>query len=517
MAKLFGFEIKKVSDEDEKLDSFVAPSNDDGAVVVAEGGAFGTYVDLEGTAKSEAELVSKYREMALQPEVEAAIDDIVNEAIVADEEEVVNIVLDTVDEYSDQIKDKIREEFANVLTLMNFSVNAHDIFRKWYIDGRIYYHVIIDEKNVRQGIKELRYIDPRKIRKIKEVVKNKKGAFPVTKVKAEYYVFNEKGFMTKNSQYGVATGTYGEKGLKIAKDSIVHAVSGLMDTNNSLVLSYLHKAIKPLNQLRTLEDASVIYRISRAPERRIFYIDVGNLPKQKAEQYLRDMMVKHKNRLVYDGATGEIRDDRKFMTMLEDFWLPRREGGRGTEITTLPGGQNLGEMEDVFYFQKNLFKALHVPISRLEAETGFSLGRASEISRDELKFTKFINRLRNKFAIGLFNAVMEKQLIMKNIINSEDWKRMKDQIDYDFQKDNHFTELKDAEVLRERLQTLNDIEPHIGTYYSKEWVQKNVLQLSDEQIEDMNKEIDVEPEPEEPEQQVRSQGNNSINNRENGE
>jgi hypothetical protein len=497
MAKLFGFEIKRLADlKDDAPASFVPPTDDEGATVVAEGGMFGTYVDLEGTARTEAELVTKYREMALQPEVEEAIGDIVNESIVGADDEIVSLDLDRIDEMSDNLKERIREEFKEILSLLEFSQRGYDIFRRWYVDGRLYFHAIIDEKNVRAGIKELRYIDPRKIKKIKEVKKKRVGKdsqVSVTTVKNEYYIFNEKGFLAKGSYSGSSgTSAPGQRGLKIAKDSILHCVSGLMDQNNQLVLSYLHKAIKPLNQLRTLEDASVIYRISRAPERRIFYIDVGNLPKMKAEQYLRDMMVKHKNRLVYDANSGEVRDDRKHMTMLEDFWLPRREGGRGTEITTLPGGQNLGEMDDVEYFQRKLYKSLNVPVSRLDPETGFSLGRASEISRDELKFSKFIDRIRAKFATQLFNYALEKQLVLKNIMSIEEFDEIKNLINYDFQKDNHFTEMKDAEIYRERIQTLRDMDEYVGRYYSQEWVRKNVLYQSDEDVEDINKQIEAE-------------------------
>ena len=509
MARLFGFEIKRAQDEANNTpSSFAPPANDDGATVVAEGGVFGTYVDLEGTARTEAELVNKYREIALQPEVEAAVEDIVNESIVTDEDEIVTLILDDVDELSDNLKKRLQDEFQDVLKLLHFSEKAYDIYRRWYVDGRLYYHVIIDEKNVRQGIKELRYIDPRKIRKVKEVGKNKTNDnnFATTQVKNEYYVYNEKGFLGKTYSGTSGTSTYSTKGLKIAKDSIVHCVSGLMDTNNQMVLSYLHKAIKPMNQLRTLEDASVIYRISRAPERRIFYIDVGNLPKMKAEQYLRDMMTKHKNRLVYDANTGEIRDDRKHMTMLEDFWLPRREGSRGTEITSLPGGTNLGEMEDVEYFQRKLYKSLHVPISRLEPETGFSLGRSSEISRDELKFSRFVDRLRSKFSQQLFNYIFEKQVVLKNIMSIEEWDEIKDRIKYDFQKDNHFTELKDAEVLQNRIQIMRDMEEYVGKYYSQEYVRKNVLHQSDEEIEEINKQIEQEGPDEEDIEQDTQQG-----------
>ena len=462
MAELFGFEIKRKSESDSnaKEVSFAAPQQDDGALQVsATGGAYGTYVDLEGTAKNEAELVTRYRKMGMQPECEHAIDDIVNETIVSDPtEKVVDINLDNV-KITANVKKAIMAEFENITSLLNINKLGYEIFRKWYVDGRLYFHAIIDENAPEHGIKELRYVDPRKIRKVREVKKQRDRNNVIhQKVTKEFYVYNDKGFHSKSSMTPdpIAAGG-GAMGLKIAKDSIVHVTSGLTDENNKMVVSHLHKAIKPLNQLQVLEDASVIYRISRAPERRIFYIDVGNLPKMKAEQYLRDMMTKHKNRLVYDAASGEIRDDRKFMTMMEDFWLPRREGGRGTEITTLPGGQNLGEMEDIEYFKKKLFRSLNVPVSRLEPEAGFTLGRASEISRDELKFNKFIRRLRLRFS-QLFDSCLEKQLVFKGICTIDEWHEMAQSIKYDYVEDNHFAELKNSEVVRERLQTLNDIE-----------------------------------------------------------
>lgn len=491
--ELFGFEIKR---KDEDLPSFVEKNEDDGAVNISvSGGAYGTYVDLEGTAKTEAELVTKYRSMEQHHEVQKAIEDIVNEAIViSTNEKVVELNLDEV-EFSDNVKKLISEEFQNVLGLLDFSNKGYDTFMRWYVDGRLNYHVIIDEKNVKAGIQELRYIDPRKIRKIRETVKKKdQNTDTILKAtKNEYYLYNDKGFLKDNKAATISDGSV--KGVRIAKDAVVQCTSGVLNETNSLVLSHLHKAIKPLNQLKMLEDAAVIYRISRAPERRIFYIDVGNLPKGKAEQYLRDMMVKHKNRLVYDASTGEVRDDRKHMTMLEDFWLPRREGGRGTEITTLPGGQNLGEMEDVLYFQKNLYKSLNVPVSRLEQDAGFSLGRASEISRDEVKFAKFINRLRTRFSI-LFDDILEKQLILKGIVTPEDWKEIKNKIRYDFIQDNHFEELKQSEILRERLQTLRDLDDYVGVYYSKEWIRKNLLMMTDEDIEELQKQIEAEVEEE---------------------
>ena len=494
MAELFGFEIKRKEQERANTSepvSFAAPSPDDGALqVTATGGSYGQYVDLEGTAKNEAELVTRYRKMSIQPEVDVAIDDIVNEAIVNDpRERVIDINVDNLEQPS-RVKKLIVEEFTKIYKLLSLADSSYDTFKKWYIDGRLYYHAMIDDKEPSGGIKELRYIDPRKIRKVREIKKVKENNVVVTKVTKEYYIYADKGFNSKSSATPDPMGQ-GVNGLRIAKDSIVHVTSGLMDENNRMVLSHLHKAIKPLNQLQVLEDAAVIYRISRAPERRIFYIDVGNLPKMKAEQYLADMMTKHKNRLVYDAADGSIRDDRKFMTMLEDFWLPRREGGRGTEITTLPGGQNLGEMDDIEYFKKKLFRSLNVPISRLESDAGFTLGRASEISRDELKFSKFVSRLRMRFS-QLFDKCLEKQLVLKGICTTEEWYDMKDFIRYDFVEDNHFSELKSTEILRERLQTLNDIEQHEGKYFSRDWVRRNVLKLTNEEIESIETEIEIE-------------------------
>jgi hypothetical protein len=494
MANLFGFGIKRKEDKNtEEVKSFAPAVDDEGSLVVSAGGAYGTYVDLEGNAKNEAELVTKYRNLVQQPEVQRAVEDIVNEAVVVtDDRKVVECVTDDIDQ-PDSIRKRIREEFDEVIRLLDFSNVGYDVFQKWYVDGRLYYHAIIDDTNVREGIKELRFIDPRKIRKVKEVEQKREGEVVIQKTKNEYYVYSDKGFSAKGGSIGTVGGIDGTKGLKIAKDSIVHTTSGILNENNSLVLSHLHKAIKPINQLRMLEDAAVIYRISRAPERRIFYIDVGNLPKMKAEQYLRDMMAKHKNRLVYDASTGEVRDDRKFMTMLEDFWLPRREGGRGTEITTLPGGQNLGEMEDILYFQKKVYQALNVPVSRLEAENGFSLGRASEITRDEVKFSKFINRLRNRFSI-LFNKILEKQLILKGVIAPEDWPSIKSFIRYDFMHDNHFEELKQAEILQNRLQIVAEIDEYTGKYYSEKWVRTNVLQQSEDEMKEIDEQIEEEGE-----------------------
>lgn len=485
MAELFGFTIarKKQEDQQENLPSIVSPTQEDGAIEIAPGGAYGTYVDLEGKAKNEGELVTKYRQMALQPECDSAVQDVVNEAIVVTEDSgPVEIVLDKLD-YPENIKKKIHEEFEAIMKLLDFNNNAYDLFRKWYVDGRLYHHIVIDEKNPRQGIKDLRYIDPRKIRKIKEALKEKDARTGATVFKGmnEYYLYNAGGVNSSNQAQGV----------KIAKDSISYCHSGLLDERNSMIYSYLHKAIKPLNQLRMLEDAVVIYRLARAPERRVFYIDVGNLPKMKAEQYMRDMMVKHKNKLIYDASTGEVRDDRKFMTMLEDFWLPRREGGRGTEITTLPGGQSLGEMDDVDYFRRKLYKSLNVPITRMDAENQFNLGRASEITRDELKFNKFVMRLRNRFSI-LFSDLLEIQLALKGVITRGEWKEMKQDIYYDFQEDNHFTELKDTEIMQGRLQILGEVDNFVGKYFSEDWIRKNVLRMTEEEIKDEQKQIDKE-------------------------
>ena len=502
--ELFGFEIKRRADDNVNIPSFVTPEDNDGAVnIAATGTGISTFLDMDGTAKSEAELVQKYRTMLQQPEVSQAVDDIVNEAIcVSTDNKVVECITDDLD-LADNIKKKVREEFDTILKLLDFSNNGYETFQKWYVDGRINYHIMIDVKSPKKGIQELRYIDPRKIRKIREYDNTKIGSKDnnVTgkKVKNEYYIYSEKGFNNiagNQSQQFNNDGTQsGLNGLKIAKDSIVNANSGMLNESSTLVLSHMHKAYKPLNQLRMMEDAVVIYRISRAPERRIFYIDVGNLPKMKAEQYLRDMMTKHKNRLVYDMATGDVKDDRRHMSMTDDFWLPRREGGRGTEITTLPGGQNLGELDDVLYFQKRLFKALNVPASRMESDAGFSLGRASEISRDEIKFSKFISRLRARFST-LFDKLLEKQLILKGVITPEDWPKIAANLRYDFMSDNHFEELKTSEILRERLGILRDIDDYTGKYYSQDWVRKNVLYMSEDDIESMDKEIEDEEEKE---------------------
>lgn len=477
--ELFGFEFKRK--EEKPLVSFAATKEtDDGALVISAGGAYGTYVDLDGTIRSEADLVTKYREMSLHPECDSAVDEIVNESISIDDKNLVKIIVEDL-KVSDQLKKIIREEFDNCLKIIEFNKYAYEIYRRWYIDGRLYYHVLIDEKNPKDGIKELRYIDPRKIRKVREVQKKRQAQntteIAVSKVVNEYYIYNDKGFNYGNKTVGPNT-----TGLKISKDSIVHVVSGLTDNQGTMVLSYLHKAIKSLNQLSTLEDALVIYRLSRAPERRIWYIDVGNLPKMKAEQYVREIMVKHKNRLIYDASTGQVRDDRKFMTMLEDYWLPRREGGRGTEVTTLPGGQNLGQMDDVLYFQKKFLQTLNVPVSRLNSDALFSIGRATEITRDELKFERFITRLRSRFS-HLFIKMLEKQLILKGIITVEDWQSLQGQIRFDFAKDNYFAELKRAEILQNRISQARDMQDMAGKYVSHNWIRKNVMQQSDDELE----------------------------------
>ena len=495
--KLFGFTLGEkdiIQKEDPKAASFALPTQalDDGAVTITQNAHYGTYVDLEGSVRNELELITRYREMSNHPECDMAITEIVDEAITHDDDgRVVDIILDNLKQ-PESIKKKIREEFDNVLSMLNFSNMADDLFKRWYIDGRIYYHIIVNEQNPKEGIKELRYIDPRKIRKIREIQKGKdpKTGADVVKSMAEYYIYNDRGISTQG--YSASTNS----GLRIAPDSVINVNSGMMDAKNTFVISYMHKAIKALNQLRMIEDAIVIYRISRAPERRVFYIDVGNLPKGKAEQYLRDVMVKYRNKMVYDAQTGELRDDRKHMSMLEDFWLPRREGGKGTEITTLAAGQNLGQLEDVTYFQKKLLQSLNVPYSRLEPQGGglVGIGRSTEVTRDELKFMKFINKLRNKFT-QIFDHALKTQLALKGICTQEEWDKFREDIFYDFRKDNNFTELREAELLQQRLQMLGQIDPYVGRYYSQEWVRKNVLHLTDEEIEEMQKQIDSEPEP----------------------
>jgi hypothetical protein len=485
LAELFGFELKRKEQDkaEAKKKSFVAPLEDDGSSYVqASGGHFGQYVDLDGgQAANEADQIRRYRETASQPECDAAIEDIINEAIVSDSSSApVDLITDDLDQ-PDNIKKLIREEFESIIELLQFNHYGHEIFRRWYVDGRLFYHLIVDEKSPKKGILEVRPIDPTKIRKVKEIEKEKDpatGAEVVTKVD-EYYLYQDTALVKSN------------QGVKISKDAIQYTTSGLLDPSRTKVLSYLQKAIKPVNQLRMMEDSLVIYRLSRAPERRIFYIDVGNLPKGKAEEYLKNIMNSYRNKLVYDANTGEVKDDRKHMSMLEDFWLPRREGGRGTEITTLPGGENLGQIDDIIYFQKKLYKSLNVPVNRLDQESQFSLGRSTEISRDEVKFQKFVNRLRKKFS-WLFLDLLKMQLVLKGIITEADWRVMKEQIVVDYIRDSHFSELKEAEVMRERLGMLTELDQYVGTYFSVEWVRKNVLMQSDEDIEAMKEQIETE-------------------------
>ena len=488
--KLFGFEIKRAETDDPKKKPSIVPARDeDGAgYVTAAGTHYGQYINLDGDdAKDNYNLIMKYRGVAMHPEVDAAIEDIVNETIAGSElEQPVDLNLDNL-EVSDKIKKTIKEEFDNIVGMLDFGDLGHDIFRRWYIDGRLYHHLVVNDSNLKAGIQEIRLIDSAKMRKVKQVKKKKDpvtGAQLIEKVD-EYYIYQEKPGSQHNS------------GVKMTLDSVSYVTSGLLDENRKKVVSYLHKALKPISQLRMMEDALVIYRLARAPERRMFYIDVGNMPRGKAEQYMKDIMARYRNKLVYDAKTGEIRDDRKHQSMIEDFWLPRREGGRGTEISTLPGGQNLGEIEDIVYFQKRMYRSLNVPINRLEQEAQFSLGRSTEISRDELKFQKFIDRLRRRFA-HLFYDILRKQLILKGIITQEDWDTMKNDVVLDYVRDNHFTELRDAEILREKVQTLDQISNYVGEYFSKEWIQKNVLHLSDEDIETMKNQISGETEEEPP-------------------
>lgn len=498
MANLFGFEIKRTKTEKEDLPSFAAPLNDDGAVNVeatATGGSYGYFLDIEGSAKNETELVTRYRGMALQPEIQQAVDEIVNEAISIDyQDKVVELNLDKT-ELPSKVKDIVIEEFDRILQLLDFSNQGYDIFQRFFVDGRINYHVIIDEEDLKKGIMELRYLDPRKIRLIRENLSNeldKKTGLPLKKVKKEYYMYSDSGFGSATSS---STSNQSVTGYRIAKDSIGRVTSGLMNENQSLVLSHLHRAIKPLNQLRTLEDAHVIYTLTRAPERRIFYVDVGNLPKAKAEQYLADMMARHKNKLQYDSSTGEMSDSRKFMTMTEDFWFPRREGNRSTEVDSLPGGATLGDNDNLAYFQKKLYKSLSVPVSRLESENSYAFGRVSEMTRDEIRFGKFIRRLRARFSI-LFDVFLQKQLVLKGILTPDEWDEIKDSIRYDFRKDNYFEELKQMEVVREKMNTLRDVEDHVGVYYSREWVRKNILFMTDEESEEIQKQIKDEKDDE---------------------
>jgi len=481
MAEFFGFEIKRKSDEPLRP-SFVPKTEDDGSGVIKAGGHFGAYIDMDGDkAKTDVDLIYKYRDIATQPECDQAIEDIINEAIVGDYDEApVDVILDKLD-ISDKIKDNIRAEFKYILTLLSFNQYSHDIFRKWYVDGRLPYHIIIDGDNQKAGIKELRYIDPTCLRKVKEVEEKedpKTGAKIVTKID-EYFLYQD----NKLGKYN--------QGVKIYPDSIAYCTSGVMDPQKKRILSYLQKAVKPVNQLRMMEDSLVIYRISRAPERRIFYIDVGNLPKGKAEEYLKGIMNQYRNKLVYDATTGDIKDTKKHMSMLEDFFLPRREGGRGTEISTLPGGENLGQIEDIIYFQKKLYRSLNVPVDRLEQESGYTLGRTTEITRDEVKFKKFVDRLRKRFS-DLFMQLLKTQLILKGIITKEDWSKFKENIDFNFIEDNYFSELKQSEMIRERFDLLSSVQEHVGKYLSHEWVMKNVLQMDDDDIKTMEDQIEKE-------------------------
>ena len=497
MAKLFGFSIEDTQKQSASIVSPVPKNNEDGVDNYIASGFYGQYVDIEGAYRSEHELIKRYREMALHPECDGAIEDVVNEAIVSDlYDSPVEVELSNLNA-SEGIKKKIREEFRYIKELMDFDKKSHEIFRNWYIDGRLYYLKVIDVKNPQEGLKDLRYIDPMKLKYIRQEKKTNGQNDPFVRINNkddsvpnpqfdEYYIYT----MKPNYPTGMVAQA-GKGSVKIAKDSITYCTSGLVDRNKNRVLSYLHKAIKALNQLRMIEDSLVIYRLSRAPERRIFYIDVGNLPKIKAEQYLREVMNRYRNKLVYNAQTGEVRDDRKFMSMMEDFWLPRREGGRGTEITTLPGGQNLGELADIEYFQKKLYRSLGIPESRIAAEGGFNLGRSSEILRDELKFAKFVGRLRKRFA-AMFNDMLKTQLVLKNIVTPEDWKQMEDHIQYDFLYDNQFAELKETEMIQGRLGNLAQIEPYIGKYYSTEFIRKRILRQTDQEIEEIDMQIEEE-------------------------
>lgn len=494
--KLLGFEIKRAEDKAEnQILSFAEPLNDDGALTVgtALGGSYGMLLDIEGTAKTEAELVTRYRSMMVNPEIQQAVDEIVNEAISVDtQEKVVKVVLDDTD-LPTNVKNKIHDEFDNVLRLLDFSNQAYDIFSKFYVDGRLNYHCIIDEKNLKRGIVELRYLDPRKIRLIREMedkpINNQGPATSMKKIRKEYYLYSDTGFGTSK----VTNYTSAVSGVRIAKDSVIRVTSGLLNETNSVVLSHLHKAIKSLNQLRMLEDATVIYTLSRAPDRRVFYVDVGNLPKAKAEQYLQDMMARHKNKVSYDPTTGEIRDDRKMMTMTEDYWFPRREGNKATEVETLDGGSGLGENQNLPYFQNKLYKSLNVPTARLQPETMSSFGRSSEVTREELKFSKFITRIRTRFSI-IFDRCLERQLVLKGVISPGEWKEIQNKIRYDFMKDNYFEQLKEAEILKENLGTLDLISQYEGKYFSREWIIKNVLFMNEDEAKQMAKQIDKERE-----------------------
>ena len=499
MAKLFGFSIEDTEPQSPTTVSPVPQNNEDGVDHYMSSGFFGSYVDIEGVYRTEFELIKRYREMALHPEVDSAIEDIVNEAIVSDSNDTpLEIELSNLNA-SDGLKKKIRQEFKHILDLLDFDKKCHEIYRNWYIDGRLYYHKVIDLKNPHEGIQELRYIDAMKMRYIRKEKKKESNRYNLSTIQSdnpmdydfpeieEYFIYSPKSTYPT----GNVNSTGASQGIKMTKDSITYCTSGLVDRNKGNNLSYLHKAIKSLNQLRMIEDSLVIYRLSRAPERRIFYIDVGNLPKVKAEQYLRDIMMRYRNKLVYDASTGEIRDDKKYMSMLEDFWLPRREGGRGTEITTLPGGQNLGEITDIEYFKKKLYRSLNVPPSRMDGEGGFNLGRSSEILRDELKFTKFVGRLRKRFS-NMFNDMLRTQLLLKNIVSPDDWEIMSEHIQYDFLYDNHFTELKDSELLGERLNMVATAEPYVGRYFSQDYVRRKILRQTDLEILEQDKLIENE-------------------------
>lgn len=480
--KIFGLEITR-SKSDVNQGSLVAPENDGSTIVNESYSAAGYYsvaLDVEGLIKNESELIRKYRDAAQYPDCDMAVEAIVNESITIDDlNQVVDINLDDVN-MSDKVKKVIRAEFDSILKMLKFNTHCHDIFRSWYIDGRLYYHVVVDDNNLKSGIQGLVAIDPRKIKKVKTVEKQKtKTGAEFSFVKDEYYVYNEKGLADSTN------------GVRLAKDSVIYCPSGFVDQNTGMVLSYLHKAIKPVNQLKMIEDALVIYRISRAPERRIFYIDVGNLPKLKAEQYVNDLMNKYRNKITYDATTGEVRDDRRHLSMMEDFWMPRREGGKGTEITTLQGGQNLGQIDDVQYFQQKLFQSLNVPVSRLQQNQGFSLGKSNEITRDEIAFNKFINRIRNKFTV-LFLDALRIQLILKGVIDQSEWSDLAFAIRFDFKKDVYFAELKDNEILAQRIQMLQSVAPFVGKYYSNKWVRKNILKQNDDDIEDINSDIEAE-------------------------
>ena len=501
MAKLFGFSIE---DADEKslpqsAVSPVPPNNEDGNDHYLSSGFFGSYVDIEGVYRTEFELVRRYREMALHPECDSAIEDIISEALVSDtNDSPVEINLDNLNA-SDGIKTKVRDAFKFIKDLMDFDKKAHEIYRNWYVDGRLFYHKIIDLKNPQAGLQEIRYIDAMKMRYVRQQKKSKEDKYRVTNMTQdnpmeyefpkleEYFIYNPK----MNYPVGSPGSLSGDKGIKMAKDSVTYVTSGLVDRNKGITLSYLHKAIKSLNQLRMIEDSLVIYRLSRAPERRIFYIDVGNLPKVKAEQYLRDVMMRYRNKLVYNADTGEIRDDKKYMAMLEDFWLPRREGGRGTEISTLPGGQNLGEITDIEYFKKKLYRSLNVPPSRMDGEGGFNLGRSSEILRDEVKFSKFVGRLRKRFS-NMFTDMLKTQLLLTNVVTPEDWEVMSEHIQYDFLYDNHFAELKEAELMNERMALLATVEPYVGKYYSQDYIRRKIIRQTEEEILEEDKKIEQE-------------------------